>query len=509
MLKNGAAYLTYVMYLRKSRQDDPTETIEEVLAKHEAQLQEFAELYLGGRIPEENIYREVVSGESIDEREAIKEVLARMESNDVKGVLVMDAQRLSRGDLTDCGRLMQALQYTDTVVTTIDDEYDLTTKRDRKAFQDELLRGRAYLEYTKEILWRGRLAAVKRGCWISGRRPYGYARVKHGKCWTLEPIETEATVVRLMFDWAAKEGLTPGAIAKRLNEQGVPTMSGCPWGKHTIMQMLTNPVYIGKIRYNRIKETQAMENGERVKRRLKQSPEDILIFEGLHQGIVEPELYEAVQQHRAISATNPRSFGVKNVLAGLLRCSKCGRILDRRIKKGDADRYYCEDNKCYKSTKCDDVINAVIFALEQSELPALEAKLKNGDGDAANIQKRRLAGLVKELEGLRVQEDKQFELLETGVYTQALFDKRHAALREKIEAAEKLIYQTRALMPKNVDYKESIIKLEQAIRALKNEEGTIESRNLLLRAIIERIEITTGPVGSRSKDIKLDIFLRL
>lgn len=510
MLKNGAAYLTYVMYLRKSRQDDPNETIEEVLAKHEAQLQEFAERELGGRIPEENIYREVVSGESIDEREAIKEVLARIESPAVAGVLVMDAQRLSRGDLTDCGRLMQALQFTDTVVTTIDDEYDLSTKRDRKAFQDELLRGRAYLEYTKETLWRGRLAAVKRGCWVVGMRPYGYKRVKIGKDWTLEPIEYEAEVVRLIFSWTVNEGLTPGAVVNRLTEQGVPTARGAKkWSKEVVRELLVNPVYIGKIRYNMVKETIQMSNGQRVKRRLKQRPEDIIIVEGKHSGIVEPEIFEAAQRLRAIASTNPRAHGLKNVLAGLLRCSKCGRVLDRLYKKNGEDRYYCQDNRCYKSARCDVVINAVIKALEQSELPALEAKLKNGDGDAANIQKRRLAALVKELESLRVQEDKQFELLETGVYTQAVFDKRNAALRAKIDTAEKAIYQTRSLMPKNVDYKESIIKLERAIQALKNEEGTIEQRNLLLRTIVARIELTTAPLSSRSKDMKIDIFLRL
>ena len=78
MLKSGTAYLTYLIYLRKSRQDDPNETVEEVLAKHEAMLQEYAERELGGRISEENIYREIVSGESIDDRVEIKKVLARI-----------------------------------------------------------------------------------------------------------------------------------------------------------------------------------------------------------------------------------------------------------------------------------------------------------------------------------------------------------------------------------------------------------------------------------------------
>ena len=63
----------FLLYLRKSRADDPNETVEEVLSKHEARLQEFMERKYGFRIPEENIYREVCSAESISEREKIKE----------------------------------------------------------------------------------------------------------------------------------------------------------------------------------------------------------------------------------------------------------------------------------------------------------------------------------------------------------------------------------------------------------------------------------------------------
>ena len=91
-----AEYLSHLMYLRKSRQDDPSETVEEVLAKHENILQEYSIRELGGRIPEEQIYREVVSGESIDDREEIKKILARIEDSRIKGVLVIEPSRLSR-----------------------------------------------------------------------------------------------------------------------------------------------------------------------------------------------------------------------------------------------------------------------------------------------------------------------------------------------------------------------------------------------------------------------------
>ena len=65
----------YVIYLRKSRADNPNESVEEVLAKHEEMLQEYAMKELGVKIPEKWIFREVVSGETIEERPKMSEVL--------------------------------------------------------------------------------------------------------------------------------------------------------------------------------------------------------------------------------------------------------------------------------------------------------------------------------------------------------------------------------------------------------------------------------------------------
>ena len=82
------------MYLRKSRADDPNETVEEVLAKHERILQNYAMMNYKSKIPEENIYREVVSGETIDDRPEINQVFIRMQDKDCRGVLVVDPQEL-------------------------------------------------------------------------------------------------------------------------------------------------------------------------------------------------------------------------------------------------------------------------------------------------------------------------------------------------------------------------------------------------------------------------------
>ena len=88
-------------YLRKSQSDDPLLTVEEVLSKHEAILDEWAEKNLGGVVPEENKFREVVSGETISGRPEIQKVLRLIESPKYKAVKVVEPQRLTRGDLED------------------------------------------------------------------------------------------------------------------------------------------------------------------------------------------------------------------------------------------------------------------------------------------------------------------------------------------------------------------------------------------------------------------------
>lgn len=489
-----------LIYLRKSRQDDPNETVEEVLAKHEIQLQEYAERELGGRIPEENIYREVVSGESIDARVEIKEVLARIEDPKIRGVIVVEPSRLSRGDLGDCDRIIKAFQLSHTLVITPMMTYDLEKKMERKFFQDELLRGRDFYEYTRDILWMGRVRAAKRGLFLGRVAPYGYKKVNLGKDHTLEIVEDDAAVVRLVFDMYTKEQLSPYQIACRLNGMNIKAPQGEKWVKDTIRHMVRNAHYNGKIVFNKIKNTQVLENGVVVVKRLTQPDEEIIISEGKHTAIIDNETWEAAQK---LVARNPRAkhtYSLRNPYSGVLHCSKCGRVMYQHPYKQAEDRYECRTRpRCFKSIKVSAIDEAILVALEESELPELQLRLKNNDGDALKIQKRMLQKLEKQMEEYRVQEDNQYELLETGKYSQDLFDRRNAALRTKMEDCQAQIYAAKKSMPESVDYAERIAKLQDAIAILKDPEATPEEQNKVLKAIVDRIDFTGSPSDGQNK----------
>ena len=142
---------------------------------------EYSVKTFGETIPEENIYREIVSGETISDRPVINTLIRKIQTENIAGVLVVEPQRLSRGDLHDCGTIIRAFQYTNTLVITPPKTYNLSEKYDRKFFEMELMRGNDYLEYVKEILMRGRIASAKEGNYIGSVPPYGYSNEKSGK----------------------------------------------------------------------------------------------------------------------------------------------------------------------------------------------------------------------------------------------------------------------------------------------------------------------------------------
>ena len=505
----------YEKYLINNRTPEQIQEIEEVLKKHEIILQEWALRELGHKIPEECIYREVCSGESIAEREQVQRLLARIEDPSIVGILCIEPQRLSRGDLEDCGRLISILRFTKTVVATPTMTYDLDNKMERKFFQDELLRGRDFLDYTKEILLRGRIAAVKRGCYIGRIPPYGYDKLKIGKDCTLTPNEN-AEIVRMIFDMYV-DGKTYYQIACFLNDSGIPGPTGGKWPKDTIRVILRNLHYDGKVYFNKIKVTTIIENGKRTTKKLAQPKEEVIVAEGKHPAIVPHDTFQKAQELIARNPSVRSELNLSNPFANIMVCAGCGHAMRLHPYAKAESRYDCKGRPpCFRSAKASEIENAIITALERVELPKLEAKLQSGEGKSIEIQKRLLEKLENQMQELRDQEETQFELLETKRYTPEVFERRNAALRKKMEETQKRIYEARATMPKEVDYAEKIVMLKDTIATLRDPKISANEKNRFLKAIVEKIEYSNLPPVDRSAGFKkgesmpkLRIFLRL
>ena len=500
-----------IIYLRKSRADSPTESVEEVLAKHEKMLQEKALKEFGQEIPEENIFREVVSGETLAEREEMQKVLSMIENPNIKAVMVVEPQRLSRGDLEDCGRVVNAFKYTNTQVITLQMTYDLNNKMHRKFFEQELMRGNDYLEYTKEILLRGRIASVQKGNYIGNIAPFGFNKIKDDLGHTLEHNEN-ADAVKLAFEMYVNQDKTFLQIARHLDSIGIKPMNGEIWEKSSIRHMLKNPHYVGLVRFGFKKTEKFYENGEIVKRRnMKANEEEVVVAKGRHKPIVSEELFNAAQEKLNIAPSVKWDAPLQNPLAGLLFCHECGHAMYYRKPFHAKARCECRHRKygCKtQSTYFDNILDSVAYALEHEQLPDLESKLKNNDGLSANIQKKQLEKLNAELEEMIEQEDRQFELLEKRVYTEEVFVKRNEELHRKMDALKSKIYEVKISIPKEVNYEEKIVKLKDAVAGLKDDSISAEAKNKLLKSIIERIEYEYIRKDGHKKTVyKLHIFL--
>lgn len=110
--------LDVCIYLRKSRKDVEEErrAIEEgssynALERHRKRLFAIAKAENHNII---DMFEEVASGESIQERPQMQQLLRKLEGNEIDGVLVIDLDRLGRGDMLDAGMIDRAFRYSST-----------------------------------------------------------------------------------------------------------------------------------------------------------------------------------------------------------------------------------------------------------------------------------------------------------------------------------------------------------------------------------------------------------
>ena len=516
-----------IIYLRKSRSDDPAQSVEEVLLKHERILQDYAVKEWGKNIPEQHIYREVVSGETIQDRPVMQQVLKLLESSTVSGVLVVEPQRLSRGDLQDCGQIINTFRYTRTVVITPNKTYDLSDEYDRKFFEMELTRGNDYLEYTKKILNRGRLASVKQGNYICSVRPYGYRKVTIGtgkeKCHTLEIIPAEADAIKLMYHLYINENMGFTSIARTLDKLGIKPLKSDNWSATTISDMIDNPVYAGKVVWNSRKTVKKWENEQIVKMRPRNTGDDVICIDGKHPAIIDDATFTAARQKRSLTPRVKKFKELANPLAGLLICGTCGHSMsmkkytDKRSHTGKVTiAMLCNMQAvCHtKSAQYLDIIAKIKSTLANT-ISDFEIKLQANDVTAIDKHELHMTHLEDELSRLHKKDLRQKDAYEDGVYTKEEYITRNTKLQEQIIALQKDIEKEKDNAPKKIDYANKLITFKDCLAALDNPDVSASDKNELLKACIDKIlyynNMPSRPgIGRYVKNtFKLEIFLNL
>jgi site-specific DNA recombinase len=381
--------------------------------------------------------------------------------------------------------------------------------------------------YRRGKLWRARAGEV-----ISWKAPYGYRRLPRSldRAPHLEIYESEAAVVRRIFDDYVTGGHSTREITRRLNADGISTPTGkrSVWGTSTIGRLLRNEAYIGRVFYNRTEAVPDPRPGHSTRQVPRPREEWIAIPVP---AIVSDDVFEAAGRvSRDNSKWNPRNVGADEawLLRSLVRCGLCGVGVSchkMRGRDGTVHRYryyYCRNHdplraggehlRCRERNIRSDALDTFVFdqvrqallrpdvllageGAVSSRAPAPDDELLANQlgrlerrSDAAEAERRRLvdlyqAGLVelpelqrraKELDGRRRSIDQQ---------RQALVDQREALATDN------------RLRRRIGDFAETVI-------AALNDLSFTE-RQKLLRLIVEEVRVTGWDVEIRLR-IPLD-----
>ena len=394
-----------------------------------------------------------ISGKNIKDRPALKELLSDAKEGKFDMVISWKINRVSR-KLEDVLKIVSLLEKNNITFKSYSEPFETDTPAGRMQFQMMALIGEFERGTIAQNVKMGMIAKAKSGNWCGGR-VLGYDLVpnnspeeeKKGKN-KLEINEKEAEIVRFIFNEYSK-GKGYKAITNQINKLGYKTKKGNNFSVGSIRDILTNPVYIGEIRYN-------VRQNWSEKRRRNINPNPIRV-KGKHEAIIDRELWDKVQLILESKKGKPsRIYDGEYPLTGILRCPKCGAgmVISRTtntLADGTKKRiaYYCCGNwknkgtsVCNSNTIRVDKANEYVFK-KIEELVSNEAMIKavvkninKERKDKVKPAKRLLGDIDKELEKLDKRKRKIFEAYEDDILTKEEFQTRKNELNEKIRILE-------------------------------------------------------------------------
>jgi site-specific DNA recombinase len=441
-----------------------------------------AERYCKNKGYRYKIYEEVISGaKDIEERESLNQLL-----NDIQmyeAIFVISTDRISR-DNYYTQYVAKVLADNDVYILTPEKLYDLNGD-DRLMFDMLGAMSSQELRLIAKRQKRGKREGTKRGEWIQGVPPLGYTRGKDKK---LEIVESEANLVRIIFNYA-ESGYGIQSIVSKL--EGYRTKAGNSFTNTAVYTILKNRTYTGSIIYN-IKDK-------------KGNIAETIVTKNAHEPIITREQFKSVQQ--AIKGrmsgdmeTRNRSRGnVISMLKDLVYCKECGRKMgfkrdSKRKKVIHLNKCKCGNRGIAEQKLIDSFMNEFYFlqgfyqrewekALKSSQSVSKDTLLQqvtelNKSKDKLNTRLSRakdayLDGVFNKDEYLKTKNDVEGELTKIS---NAIND-----LQEQIESFDKDSITS--------EYQSKMEKIERFYE-LHNKEASqqdLEECNRILKLIINKI----------------------
>lgn len=319
--KVAALYTRVSTDQQAQRKDGSLDTQEDLLRRMVEQKRAMGEHW------EIKVYREEgVSGKTLD-RPRFQEMMADIKAGNIHAVAVTALDRLARN-------VQAFLGFLDFLVSHKVDFISLREQVDTGTPVGRLILTflSALAEFERQVIsarakeksqWR-----ESNGLWHGGPQPLGY-RAGNG---TITPEESEKPVVEAIYKTyletnslrlTAQRVNAMGLRTKRYQSRRGKTQGGRTFDKNHILQVLTNPAYVGKMK----------RNGQ--------------LVQAQYAGIIDEDLFNEVQhrlkRNQVVKIRRPRDKKYVFLLEGLLRCGYCGGALSPSYSKGRNGyiRYYC------------------------------------------------------------------------------------------------------------------------------------------------------------------------
>ncbi|WP_265035290.1 MULTISPECIES: recombinase family protein [unclassified Wolbachia] len=329
------------------------------------------------------------SGKNL-ERSAIRELFEDVKAGEVDCVVVYTLDRLSREtkDSIEVTSFFRRHRVNFVAVTQI---FDNNTPMGK--FVQTVLSGAAQLE--REMIVervKNKIATSKeQGLWMGGTLPFGYD-VKDKE---LIINEKEAKTVKHIFE-RYLELKSMAELARELNREGYRTKSDI-FKKATVRRIITNPIYVGKIRHYE-KE-----------------------YEGKHEAIIEEEKWQKAQELIRNQPYRKAKYE-EALLRGIIKCKNCGVNMTLTYSKKENKRYrYYVCNNHLRGKDCGSVNRTIVAGEVEKEVMKRAEQLyenwkEKTEEKWKNLSFRRQKEVVKKLiKGVMVKEDEIEVCLEDKV----------------------------------------------------------------------------------------------
>lgn len=491
------------------------------------------------------------SGKSIEGRASFCRMLEDIKSgkDGVAYVLVFKLSRFGR-NAADVLSTLQVMQDFGVNLICVEDGID--SSKDAGKLMISVLSAVAEIEREniRVQTMEGRIQKAREGRWNGGFAPYGY-RLVDG---VLQINEDEAPAIRTIFEQYVNTDTGANGLSKYLEIHGFQKLARqngtSPLFSATLIRtILKNPVYCGKIAFGRRK----LEKIHGTRNEYHQVPqENYLLVDGLHEGIVSEELWNAAQvkllaQSKRYEPVNRSKTEQAHLLSALVKCPVCGAGMysnkcTKRKKDGTPYKsfsyYSCKHRKMQRGQKCDfnkqiqeevldnAVVEVIIKLVSNPKFAAMMQEKINSKVDTTAIE-RETAAAEKQLRQYYSIKSKIMEEIDTldpddrhYIIRKSDLDERLYKMYDKIEEAENSLMDARAKKQAIEADKitgDNIYKVLICFEKLYNVMNPLE-RKKLMEHLISEIQIypERQPNGQWLKSIKFrlpivenDIDLRL